>query len=165
MAIFGSFATVRAQLPGTPAFAAAAAYAAEVLRPGSPARARIDGLAAGASARVDLGGGVFAMEQAYLSRPRAEGFFESHRRHIDVQVLVAGSELIEVTDACRIPPQGAFDEERDFQAYPPATGAVAARLEAGDAAVFFPPDVHMPCLRAGDGAILVRKTVVKVPVA
>jgi beta-galactosidase beta subunit len=32
-------------------------------------------------------------------------------------------------------------------------------------AVYFPADVHQPSLRAGEAAVLVRKTVVKVPVA
>ena len=38
------------------------------------------------------------------------------------------------------------------------------RFRAGEAAVFFPKDGHMPSLRAGATAQLVRKTVVKVPV-
>ena len=46
-----------------------------------------------------------------------------------------------------------------------AAGATLARLEAGDVAVFFPTDVHMPGLRSGAAPVLVRKTVVKVPVA
>lgn len=37
------------------------------------------------------------------------------------------------------------------------------RLRAGEAAVYFPVDAHMPCLLVDKPAI-VRKTVVKVPV-
>ena len=54
---------------------------------------------------------------------------------------------------------------RDFLATSLAAGATLARLEAGDVAVFFPTDVHMPGLRSGAAPVLVRKTVVKVPVA
>lgn len=70
MAIIGSFATVREQCPRTPAFAAALAYAAEMLREGSPARGRLLALEPGKSARVELEGGAFAMEQAYLTKAR-----------------------------------------------------------------------------------------------
>ncbi|MBM3842137.1 MAG: YhcH/YjgK/YiaL family protein [Verrucomicrobiota bacterium] len=165
MAILGSFATVRSQVPATPGFAAALAYVDALLAPGSAGRARLAALAPGTSARLELGGGVFAMEQAYLSKPRAEGFFESHRRHIDVQVVVEGEEVMEVIDATRIAPAGPFQEDRDFQAYPPATGTLVARFGPGDVAVYFPADVHQPGLRAGEAPVLVRKTVVKVPVA
>ncbi len=152
MAILGSFETVRAQSPRSAAFAAAFAYVQEVLREGSAARARALAVEPGKSARVELGDGVFAIEQAYHTKPRAEGFFESHRRHIDVQVLVAGGEVIEVIDAARSPVQVPYDPDRDFTHH-------------ADVAVFFPTDVHMPGLRSGAAPVLVRKTVVKVPVA
>ena len=164
MAILGSLETVRAQSPRNAAFDAAFAYTREILREGSAERARLFALEPGKSARLELGDGVFAMEQAYLTKPRADGFFESHRRLIDVQVVVAGREIIEVIDAARSPVQVPYDSERDFTHHADAAGASIARLEAGDVAVFFPSDVHMPGLRAGAEAVLVRKTVVKVPV-
>ncbi|MFM1747831.1 MAG: hypothetical protein RLZZ188_1497 [Verrucomicrobiota bacterium] len=164
MAIIGSFATVREQCPRTPGFAAALAYAAEVLRAGSAARARLLAIEPGKSARVELEGGAFAMEQAYFTKARAEGFFESHRRFIDVQVVVAGDEVIEVVDAARSAVQVPYDAERDFTHHADATGASVVRLGAGDVAVFFPTDVHLPGLRSGGSAVAVRKTVVKVPV-
>lgn len=165
MAILGSFETVRTQSPRSAAFAAAFAYVQEVLREGSAARARLLAVEPGKSARVELGDGVFAIEQAYHTKPRAEGFFESHRRHIDVQVLVAGGEVIEVIDAARSPVQVPYDPERDFTHHADVAGASSLRLETGDVAVFFPADVHMPGLRSGAAPVLVRKTVVKVPVA
>jgi biofilm protein TabA len=42
--------------------------------------------------------------------------------------------------------------------------ASVLRMRAGDVAIFFPADGHMPSLHWRDGG-LVRKTVVKVPVA
>jgi|LauGreDrversion4_2_1035121.scaffolds.fasta_scaffold05655_11 biofilm protein TabA len=165
MAILGSLETVRAQSPRSAAFAAAFVYVQDVLREGSAAHARLLAVEPGKSARVELGDGVFAVEQSYLTKPRAEGFFESHRRHIDVQVVVTGGEAIEVIDAARSAVQVPYDAERDFTHHADAAGATLARLEAGDVAVFFPTDVHMPGLRSGAAPVLVRKTVVKVPVA
>ena len=164
MAILGSFDTVCAQSPRNPGFDAAFAYVREVLREGSAARARLFAVEPGKSLRVELGNGVFAMEQAYFTKPRAEGFFESHQRLIDVQVIVAGREVIEVIDAARSTVQVPYDEGRDFTHHGDTAGASLARMEAGDVAVFFPADVHMPGLRVGSEAALVRKTVVKVPV-
>jgi YhcH/YjgK/YiaL family protein len=166
MAQFGPFASLRAQNTDL-RFARAFAYVDAALRTGSPEHARLLALTAGQSERVDLGDGVFAMEQVYVPKPRSEGFFESHRNYIDVQVIVAGAEVMEVEDIARLTVTRDYDAERDLLKY--ATLAPhAARLvqRAGDVALFWPADGHMPSLALDPAAPgLVRKTVVKVPAA
>jgi YhcH/YjgK/YiaL family protein len=164
MALFGSFSTVRAQAPQTPGFVTAFAYVEALLRPDSAARKRLEAAAAGEANKVDLGTGVFAIEQVYETRPRMEGFFESHRTYIDVQVVVAGEELMEVIDVSRAKVREPYDSARDLVTYADAPDASTLHVRAGEAAVFQPVDVHMPSLRAHPVATLVRKTVVKVPV-
>jgi biofilm protein TabA len=165
MAIFGSLATVRAQAPQTPAFATAWAYLDRLVEPGSDLNRRILGLAVGASEKHELGGGVFAIEQAYDTKPRAEGFFESHRKYIDIQVVVSGGEIMEVIDRSQATVRDAYLEERDLITYADAPTASPLRLSAGQAAIFFPVDVHMPTLRLGAEAVRVHKSVVKVPIS
>ncbi len=164
MAIIGSVETVRGQTPRTPAFAVAWTYIEQLLRPGSALNARIGALAAGDSQKHDLGAGVFAIEQAYQTKPRAEGFFESHRKYLDIQVVVAGRETMELADLSRAKVRQPYQEERDLITYEDVVDASLLRVVAGEAAVFYPPDVHMPSLRLGDAAVLVRKSVLKVPV-
>ncbi|MEI6106451.1 MAG: YhcH/YjgK/YiaL family protein [Opitutae bacterium] len=163
MAIFGSFSTVRAQLGGSTQFGTALAYVAEMLDAKTAAHRRIAQLASGASERVELAGGVFAIEQVYPTKLRPEGFFESHRKYIDVQVIVAGEEVMEVEDIARLIVTDAYNPERDFLKYADTATASRLRLRAGDMAIFFPVDGHMPGLQSA-GEELVRKTVVKVPV-
>lgn len=165
MAVFGTLATVREQLAASPRFAVALAYVDELLRPGSPVQSRLGALAVGSSQRIELSEGVFVMEQAYLTKPRAEGFFESHRAHVDVQVVVAGEEIMEVVDAGRIEARQAFDPSRDLILYHDTAAASSWRMHPGEIGVFFPADVHMPGLRRGAEAVVVRKAVVKVPTA
>lgn len=164
MAIFGSIEAVRAQAPVTPTFATAWSYIEELLRPGSAAAARISSLRAGESKKVELTGGAFAIEQVYETKARSEGFFESHRKYIDVQVIVAGEEIMEVLDLAHAKVRDPYLEERDLIAYQDAASASALRLRGGEAAVFFPVDVHMPSLRSGAKSELVRKAVLKLPV-
>jgi YhcH/YjgK/YiaL family protein len=165
MAFFGSIGTVRGQAAPAAAFAATFAYLEEVFRPGSPAAGRLEAVPAGETRRVDLDGGAFALEQAYFAKRRTDGFFESHRNYIDVQVIFSGEEVIEVVDLARTTEKQAYQPERDLIVYADVAGASPLRLRAGDAAVFFPADVHMPGLKVGDEPGLVRKTVIKVPVA
>ena len=119
-------------------------------------------MTAGAN-RVELNDGVYAMEQAYESKARYDAF-ESHRKFIDIQVIVAGEELIEVADIAKLPVTQPFDADSDVIIYGNYSATSVLRLAAGDAAVFRPQDGHMPNLRVGHEPTLVRKVVVKVPV-
>lgn len=164
MAIFGSLSTVRAQCRGLSYFDPAFAYLEELARAGTPARRRLEAIAEGESGRVELANGLFAIEQVYRSKPRAEGFFESHRKYIDIQVVLAGEEFMEVTEIGHLPVKTAYDADRDVIIYADYRGASVLRFQAGEAGVYFPVDGHMPGLMGASGAQLVRKTVVKVPV-
>jgi len=164
MAIFGSLSTVRAQTVAQPKLRAALDYVEKILRRDSPERARIDALAVGETKRADLGNGMVAIESAYLSKARPDCFFESHRKFIDVQAVIEGAEIMEVAEVSRLTVTQPFIEERDFIKYADCADASVLRADAGVVALFFPADGHMPSLAAGQPA-LVRKTVVKVPVA
>ena len=133
---------------------------------------------------------LVAIVQRYRTRPPAEAVWEAHRRHIDVQYMLEGTERMghlllrddlpikqpydADRDAIFFDVQGSLGgEEGDRSIFSegvnrPKNGTVPARpangcIEAGpgDAAVFFPHDIHAPCLSVGDSAAEVRKVVVK----
>jgi YhcH/YjgK/YiaL family protein len=163
MAFFGSLASVRARCARLPEFHAAFAYAEQALTPGSAVHSRITALAGGSTHRQELSGGAYAMEMAYQTKPRPEGFFETHRKYIDVQVMVAGDEVMAVAAAAQLGITQAYDETKDLTKHADTDTASVLRVRTGDVAVFWPEDAHMPALAAKRPA-LVRKTVVKVPV-
>jgi biofilm protein TabA len=163
MALFGTLEALPAQLARPEHFAAAFAYVAEARRPGSEAHRLLAGLPVGETGRVDLAGGAFALPQAYLTRGRDEGRWETHRAYIDVQALVEGEELMLVADRARLTVAEDLTPGRDVIFYQPHDRGSAFRLEPGMAAVYFPPDAHLGCISVGAPA-LVRKIVVKVPV-
>jgi len=162
MAVFGSLSAVRAQLAHDPRFTAAFDYIAEALKVSSPVRQRINGVAVGTTGRIELAGGAFALEQAYQSKPRTEAFLESHRKYIDVQAVMAGEEIQEVVDISRMTGDAAYDAERDLIKYRDFKDTSLLSAREGLVAVFFPVDGHIS--RAAGQPVLVRKTVVKVPV-
>jgi biofilm protein TabA len=162
MAVFGTLSTVRAQLAGDSRFKAAFDYLVEALQPGSAAHQRIGRVAVGATDRIELAGGSFALEQAYRSKPRADAFLESHRKYIDVQAVVAGEEIQEVVDIGRMTVDASYDPERDLIKYRDFKDTSLLSAREGLVAVFFPVDGHIS--RAAGAPVLVRKTVVKVPV-
>jgi biofilm protein TabA len=164
MALFGSLSTVRAQLAAAPAFRRAFDYVQLCLTQGTPEAARLAAVPVGATERVELGGGVFALEQAYRSKPAAQGRWEAHQDHIDVQVIVSGRELMGVTEVTGLTMAEDCRPARDLMFYAAFAEGSTLRVRAGELAVFYPADGHMPSLADGEPAV-VRKTVVKVPVA
>lgn len=165
MALFGSIDTVRIQTARPDLFAAAFAYLDDLFRPGSTAAGRLRAVAEGETQRIELAGGAFALEQTYRSKVRADGFFESHRRYIDVQAIFDGEEVMEVADVAEMTVSRPYAAERDLIVYLDTPSASRLRLGAGAAAIFYPGDAHMPSLCLPAGPALVRKTVIKVPVA
>lgn len=163
MALFGSLSTVRAQLVPHSSFDAAFRYLEACFTAGSPERTRIFGLAEGKSDRVDLGGGVFALEQVYHTKPRDQGKWESHLAYIDIQVIFAGEEFMEVVDVAALTVTENLTPTKDLLFYAPFHHGSVLRTGAGAVAVFFPVDGHRPSLST-ETPSLIRKTVVKVPV-
>jgi len=164
MALFGSLATVRAQLANADRFQATFAYLDDCFRPGSAAYQRLRSLAVGQQERTELAGGAFGLEQVYLSKLRPDAFFESHKQYIDVQVIVEGEEFIEVVDIAKLSLKEDKTPAKDVIIYHMTDNSTVLRLGVGEAAVLFPVDGHMPTV-AIKAPALVRKIVVKVPVA
>lgn len=165
MAIFGRIPTVQAQAFPLEKFAACFAYLDDLFMPGSAAGERLRAVTAGETKRIDLANGAFALEQAYLSKHRVDGFFESHRKYIDVQVIFEGEEWMEVVDLQDAVVRDDYVSERDLITYQDAPAASVLHFAAGHAAVFYPVDIHMPGLSGTKSRALVRKSVIKVPVA
>jgi YhcH/YjgK/YiaL family protein len=115
--------------------------------------------------RTDVAGpSVFALVQDYRTKAAEEGFWESHRRHIDIQYIVIGEEKLGHSPAENLRITEPFDEAKDLIKYAGAGGDLVT-LRAGQFAVFFPHDAHMPGLHPdGSSPTPVRKVVVKVAV-
>jgi YhcH/YjgK/YiaL family protein len=162
MALFGTLATIRAQIAHADHFRATFDYLDECFREGTEAYKRLRAVSVGKSERHELAGGAFVLQQAYMSKLREETFFESHKSYIDVQVIIEGDESIEVADIRKLSLKEDFTPGRDVIAYHMFGAASALRMQAGDVAVFFPVDGHISL--AVKEPMFLRKIVVKVPV-
>jgi biofilm protein TabA len=155
--------SLRVQLARPDHFAPAFHYLQQALDPSSEVAARIRTIPIGETHRVELSGGAFALEQVYRSKPSAEGRFEAHRAYVDLQALVEGEEMMEVTDASRLHVTEDFKEGGDVCFFANTDRSSRLRVGPGEVAIFFPIDAHKPSLAVSEPAV-VYKTVVKVPV-
>lgn len=107
---------------------------------------------------------VYAMVQAYDSKPSEAGAYEAHKNYIDVQFLISGIECIEYVDITKATVKEPYDPAKDaaFFVDSPVAGKVV--LEAGDFGIFYPHDIHKPGRIYGEAPAAVKKVVVKVKV-
>ena len=106
------------------------------------------------------GAAVFALVSDYDTRSEDDSVWEAHRRHIDVQCVAAGEELIGVTRLAVLEQQP-YDDAKDVL-FGNGAGEFVA-LRPGRFIVLFPHDAHMPGVSVA-GPRPVRKVVIKIAV-
>jgi YhcH/YjgK/YiaL family protein len=109
--------------------------------------------------RCDIDGDqVYAMVQEYDSKPKVEGFWEAHRKYLDVQYVAAGVEHMGYAPAANLL-AGAYQQENDFIKL--EGDGEFFLLREGYFCILAPQDAHMPGM-AIDQPKPVKKVVVKV---
>lgn len=111
----------------------------------------------------DLGEGVRASVQRYVTSPAEELSFETHEHFYDVQYVVEGQEYMGVASRDGLKVKTPYDADNDVTFYedPDLPGQVL--LRKGEYIILAPEDAHKPRCAAGEPAAVV-KIVVKVPV-
>jgi len=102
---------------------------------------------------------IYAAVSEYHTKPVSECKIEAHKKYIDVQYIISGKETMGVTLLNGQVPSVPYNEEKDCVFYDEPTSPV--NFEAGMFAVYFPQDLHQPCISIGKGC-MVKKVVVKV---
>ncbi len=108
---------------------------------------------------------VFAIVSSYRSRPLTECRFESHMKYLDIQFILSGREEIWVTDTAKLTVKDPYVSDKDLCFYEHEERAHRLDMSAGDFAVLFPEDGHMPGVTAATGPEDVRKVVVKIDIS
>lgn len=102
---------------------------------------------------------VFALVSEYNSKEWEECRLEAHRTYADIQYIISGREMIGhvmLNDQEVLIP---YDADKDIVFFTGGTSPLL--LEQGMFAVFFPQDIHRPCMQV-KGPEWVKKVVVKV---
>ena len=112
--------------------------------------------------KVELDGDLYAAISEYYPKDREGTVFEAHRKYIDIQYIIAGKELMDVTPLKNMTVTKPYDPEIEAEF---GTVTTFSTLKASPARffIFFPHDAHRPSMKDGNDSIFVRKVVVKVP--
>ena len=106
------------------------------------------------------GDDLFAVVQRYATKPLSEGFWEAHRRYIDLQFIARGTERIGYAPLRRMTLES-HDASRDLSLLRGKGDFLT--LTDGCFMILWPEDAHMPGLQTGrSGPVL--KIVFKIAV-
>jgi YhcH/YjgK/YiaL family protein len=109
------------------------------------------------------GDDLFYMVQQYTTKPVDLTRFESHRKYIDIQVLLAGQELLGYAPTAGLEVTVPYDGAKDIMFYRVGTMTGQVRLEPGLFCLLFPQDGHLPSCQITSPAE-VHKVVFKIRV-
>ena len=113
--------------------------------------------------RIDITDECYAMVSSYETAKRDSKEFESHRRYIDVQMLIDGKEYIEVAPIDSLEVTQEYSAEKDVMFFSNSFVGKNILLEPGKPVILMPEDGHMPGVACGE-PVKVKKVVVKIPV-
>jgi len=112
--------------------------------------------------KIEIAGkDIFAVVSEYHTKSSKESELEGHRKYIDVQYMIEGKELIGYSNLANQKISVDYNEENDIIFYKGKGDFFT--LHTGSFAVFFPGDLHQPCIFI-DKPALVRKVVLKVKI-
>jgi YhcH/YjgK/YiaL family protein len=107
------------------------------------------------------GDNIFAIVNEFETKDKRECKAEVHRKHIDIQYIVRGAELIGYAPFTTQKPVVDYDEAHDVALFVELVSFI--KLEAGMFVIFYPNDLHQPEVREFE-PVLVKKVVVKIKI-
>jgi YhcH/YjgK/YiaL family protein len=105
------------------------------------------------------GRNLFAIVQSYTTKPESEGFWEAHRKYVDVQHVISGQERFGYAPLESLTADNEYDDKRDFQKFSGPDG-LFVELRGEVFVVAEPSDAHMPEIELC-GCAAARKVVIK----
>jgi biofilm protein TabA len=114
--------------------------------------------------RYDIDGdNLFATISEYTTKNDDAANFEAHRKYIDIQYMISGTELmniapLETVTKILVP----YDEQKDIE-FMSVKNIVNHRASSDNFFIFFPDDAHRPGMKDGANT-MIRKVVIKLKV-
>ena len=108
------------------------------------------------------GENIFAIFDEYKTKENNDCRLEAHRKYIDIQYIVSGCELIGYAPLNNQTVIEKYNDENDVEFFEGETALM--RLNAGMFTIFFPDDLHKPCIQTTENPETVQKIVVKIAV-
>jgi biofilm protein TabA len=110
------------------------------------------------------GENVFATVTDAATKPFEQTAWESHRKYIDLHLMIRGKEKIGVMDPATAKVTDAYDAAKDLAHYDASANGTYYIADPETLLIFFPQNAHRPGIHA-DGYDKVKKLVIKIRAA
>ena len=107
---------------------------------------------------------LYASVLEYNSKAKADAKFEGHRKYIDIQYILSGEELMELSSPSHTQAITEYSEEKDVAFFADHTAPTQSVVHAGEFGIFFPADIHKPGLAANNTPSALKKILVKIAI-
>ena len=115
--------------------------------------------------RYELSDKIYANVEDYITRSELDCSLESHRKYIDIQIVIYGNERIDFINIDGLKVQKVYDHIKDIIFYKrPKTELSRIYLNGTNFAIFYPDDAHAPQITTLSPLDNVKKAVIKIPV-
>lgn len=112
--------------------------------------------------RYEIDENTYANIEEYETKPIEKGLPEAHKRYIDIQILLSGTERLDFTNIEGLTIQKEYNEEKDIEFFDNPRLMNSVYLQNGYFALLYPHDAHRPQMQAFEKPELVKKVVVKI---
>ncbi len=92
--------------------------------------------------RHDVNEGFFYNVIEYDTTNEVDKPYESHRMHVDIQLLLSGEEIMQIVDIDRLHVKTQYDSIKDTTLYIPSKNAASIVLRPGSVLLLYPKDAH-----------------------
>lgn len=108
------------------------------------------------------GDALYASVQEYETHAAEGAKFEGHKKYIDLQFVVSGTERMDVIDIKKAETTAEYDPAIEAAFYRAKQTPHSCTLSDGDFAILFPYDLHSPGIHADGAPCKMKKIIVKI---
>jgi YhcH/YjgK/YiaL family protein len=105
---------------------------------------------------------LFVRTGEYETGPAAEKQFEAHTIYADLQLMIAGEEVMEISLESNPKPVTSYQEEADIRFFANPEEISPVHVPAGHFTVFFPGELHKPGCQVNGRSGKIQKLVFKI---
>ena len=97
---------------------------------------------ADAGKRIDVNEKFYYSIQSYDTKPAGQCGLESHRKYVDIQIMVSGEESMDLADISRLSFKESYSEEKDVILWNIPDRMSKTTLISGDCIILYPETAH-----------------------
>lgn len=84
----------------------------------------------------------FYSVQSYMTKDEKDCDLESHKKYIDIQLMISGNEVMDICDTSRLSVKTEYDEDKDIMFWNIPARMARTTLRADDCIVLYPENAH-----------------------